>query len=112
MAYVIGTDLEYIKVHDVSLMTEKKEKRVILGVEHGLNLAGNPTIFNDKELANETLKLIIDHKEDIKLINKNILGKVIDGNNLDISKLKVYQIVLFDTNKDIVEQMKEIIVNK
>lgn len=109
MSYVIGTNLEYVKVHTENLISENKEEKIVLKVEHGLNFMENPTIFNDKEKANETLKIIIEQKEKIKFENKNILGSVIDGDELDVSKLKVYQMILFDINKDIIEQMKEMI---
>lgn len=109
MSYVIGTNLEYIKVYAENLVSEKEEKKIVYKVEHGLNLMKNPTIFNDRGLADETLRLILEQKKDIKFENKNIIGSVIDGDNLDVSKLKVYQMILFDTNKDIIEQMKEMI---
>lgn len=109
MSYVIGTKLEYIKVHTGNFISEKEEKKIVYKVEHGLNLMENPTIFNDKDLADETLRLILEQKKNIRFENKNIIGSILDGDNLDVSELKVYQIILFDTNKDIIEQMKEMI---
>lgn len=112
MSYVIGTPLSYIKVYEANLVSEKEEKNVVFKVEHGLNLTENPTIFNDKELANQTLQSIQEQKEDIKFENKNILDSVMNGDTLDVSKLKVYQMFLFDANEDIVEQMKALLGNK
>lgn len=112
MSYVIGTNLEYIKVYTGNLISEKEEKKIVFKVEYGLNLMENPTIFNDRELADETLRLIVEQKKDIKFENKNIIGSVIDGDTLDVSELKVYQMILFDTNKNIIEQMKEMIENQ
>lgn len=112
MSYVIGTNLGYIKVYTGNLVLEKEYKKIVYKVEHGLDLMENPTIFNNKDLADETLRLILGHEKDIEFENKNIIGHVIDGDNLDISKLKVYQMILFDTNKDIIEQMKEMIGNR
>lgn len=112
MSYVIGTNLEYIKVYDGILQSEKEEKRIVFKVEHGLNLMKNPTIFNDRNLADETLRLILEQKKDIRFENKNIIGSIIDGDELDVSELRVYQIILFDTSKNIIEQMKEMIGNR
>lgn len=111
MSYVIGTNLEYIRVYNGNLALEKEEKKIIFKVEHGLNLMENPTIFNDRELADETLRLILEQKKDIKFENKNILGTIFNE-ELNVADLKVYQMLLFDTNKDIIEQMKELIDNK
>lgn len=112
MSYVIGTNLEYIKVYDGILQSEKEKKRIVFKVEHGLNLMENPTIFNDRNLADETLRLILEQKKDIKFENKNIIGSIIDGDELDVSELRVYQMILFDTSKNIIEQMKEMIGNR
>ena len=109
MSYVIGTSMEYIKVYDGILQSEKEEKRIVFKVEYGLNLMENPTIFNDRNLADETLRLILEQKKDIKFENKNIFGKVIERDTLDVSELRVYQMILFDTNRNIIEQMKEMI---
>ena len=112
MSYVIGTPLSYIRVYEANLVSEKEEKNVVFKVEHGLNLTENPTIFNDKELANQTLQNILEQKDNIKFENKNIFDSVINGDTLDVSKLKVYQMFLFDANEDIVQQMKELLGNK
>ena len=112
MSYVIGTNMSYIRVHSANMVSDREVKEVVFKVEHGLNLAENPTIFNDKELANQTLKNIIENKEDINFENKNVFGKVFDGDAIDLSKLKVFKMFLFDANEDIVAQMKELLGNK
>ena len=112
MSYVIGTNLDYIKVYSANLVSKEEEKEVVFKVEHGLNLAENPTIFNDKELANQTLKNIIENKENINFENKNVFGKVFDGDAIDVSKLKVFKMFLFDANEDVVAQMRDLLGDK
>lgn len=107
--YVIGTNLEYIRVHSITQTygEGEYEERVLL-VEHGLGLHEQPTFYTNKEFANKILILIQEYKNDIAFIDKSVLS-IIDKNELDVSKLKVHQIITIDANKDPFEQLKEMI---
>ena len=107
--YVIGTNLEYIRVHSLThAHPDGETQEQILLVEHGLNLHEQPTFYTNKEFANKILGLIQEYKNDIAFIDKSVLS-IIDENELDISKLKVHQIITIDANKDPFEQLKEMI---
>ena len=107
--YVIGTNLEYIRVHSITQAYAfgEYEERVLL-VEHGLGLHESPTFYTNKEFANKILGIIQDYRNDIAFVDKSVLS-AIDENELDVSKLKVHQIITIDANKDPFEQLKEMI---
>ena len=90
-------------------MNEKELVDMIVAVEHGLNLTEKPDIYNDEEKAKKVLNLIREQKDEIVFKNENILGQIEDGDALDVSKLKLYKIILFEADKDIEQQMRDML---
>lgn len=110
MSYVIGVNYgEFVRVKVVQCMDEKDVSEHVALIEHGLNLTEKPDIYNDEEKARKVLELIKNQKTEIVCKNKNILGQVLDGDDLDISKLKLYKIILFDAEKDLEKQMRDML---
>lgn len=107
MNYVIEYNGCYIRVIRNKYMTPSEFMDKVFAVEHGLNLTEKPDIYNSEDSAREVIKLIREQKDEIMFRNLNVLGKITDGNNLDVAKLRVMKIYLLDADKNDEKQMRE-----
>ena len=67
-------------------------EEVITDVRFGDDLRDFPTTFASLRGAEEALQEIKDNRNYISFSNQNILKSVIEGNELDVDKLKIYSV--------------------
>ena len=96
--YVIGVnEWDFVNIKSRTMMTWESCKtwNEVEKVTYEYNLA-KATILPDYELATKIVEEIRTRKDEIKFVNDNIIGQILDKENgikFDVDKLKVYELV-------------------
>lgn len=91
--YVIGNcGWNFIQVKMVTLYDGKRMFQEVDEVTYNINNR-LCTIFNNYEDAEEILKSIKNNNDKIKIVNDSIIDSILDGHMLDLSTLKIYELV-------------------
>ena len=96
--YVIGiNELDFLNIKTRTMMTwvSCKTWNEVEKVVYECDLS-EATILSDYELATKIVEEIRTRKDEIKFVNDNIIGQILDKENgikFDVDKLKVYKLV-------------------
>ena len=96
--YVIGVnEWDFVNIKSRTMMTWESCKtwNEVEKVIYECDLS-EATIFSDYELATKIVEEIRTRKDEIKFVNDNIIGQILDKENgikFDVDKLKVYELV-------------------
>lgn len=96
--YVIGKDKWDLII--VKMATMYDGRRLYQEVEEIIyNIHNNQcTIFNNYEDAIKILDIINNCNNKIKITNDSIIDSILDGNLLDITTLKIYELIPTEVN--------------
>lgn len=79
----------------VKMVTLYDGNRIFREVDEIVHNSSNDvcTIYNNYEDAEEILNLIKNNSNKIKITNDSIIDSILDGHKLDLSTLKIYELV-------------------
>lgn len=91
--YVIGLNQYHlIEIHEHSLYSQQGLILAINKVVHGIMYMHNATQFCNLEDARKILQEIKDNRNSIHFTRETILESIIEGNDLDVDNLHIYEI--------------------
>ena len=97
--YVIGIcEWNFIKVEFNTLYDGNVLLKEVSKITYNIQDI-NMSIFNSFEDAEKVIELINNNTNKIIFENSFLIGSILDGNKLDITKLKIYKLIPTEINK-------------